>query len=931
MWFKLLNPKKMVILGLTLLAFILRIYRLDFQSYWIDEGWTVYFANLPINDLFYLLRTEEIHPPFYFPTLNFWRQLVGDSEFALRYYSLVFSVLSIPFIYRLGKDLLDRQLGLISAVLMSVSPFQIWHAQEARMYALLTAASAMSMWGFINLYRRGGWRWRLVYLVGTMWVITAHYHGFLLIGIQGLFLLLTWRRHRHTYLAWGGTVLVALMFYTPWFILSGAFVRDYVGWLDQPSLWETYIRNAQAFSIGELVSGSTATFLLVIFVIIYGAGLLYVAQRRWGIWRGSELLFFLLAYTIAPNIAVWLFGELRNTSVYLERYLISVQVGYLLTIAIGILAVAEGLSTIILWLQSKIQKANQVPSRHLTNSSNLGTKLVAIALLLTLVGINGWVLFQHYFNPVFAKPDWRAVVRHIETFTLPGDAILLTGDGGEKVMNYYYRGNLPVYYSFNTPVPTPGKARQLIAEITANHQRLWYTPYGVDIDTMLEGWLAKNSYPAWHSWLGRKRLALYDTQPSVGRDEVVDVTFSNLSDPGLTLTHITLPGDPVAAGDLLPLNLTWQTNTTLDKDYQLSLRLINNHSDTFAQSDWPPLSYEGGTSSWAANQPIADYRSLWLPPDMPPGEYLLQLVVYDPMSSETLGQPIIIDNIAVNPAEIIVPLQALSIPNFADPRNSKLNTEELTLIGYALPQEIQAGQEMWLWLYWQAKASPPPDTVLRISLVSKSEVVTENYQFAASVGALNSWQPGQVRRAVYHFVTSPRLTGEVAEVKVGLISGQAAEVEASIGQVKLNTRPHRFEVPDITHPTNIAFGNSTRLKLIGYDLSTSSFNPGETLPITLYWQAETEMDINYTVFIQLLNSENQVVAQVDLQPQGGAAPTITWLPNEILTDSYSLPLPVELPSGNYHLITGLYDAATGMRLSVDSGDNFVALGEVTVN
>ena len=122
--------QRFIILGLTLLAFLLRAYRLDFQSLWLDEGWTVYFANLPLSELWHLLQTEEIHPPFYFPSLNIWRHLAGDSEFALRYYSLVFSVLAVPLIYRLGKALGGYRLGAIAALLLAVAPYQIWHAPE---------------------------------------------------------------------------------------------------------------------------------------------------------------------------------------------------------------------------------------------------------------------------------------------------------------------------------------------------------------------------------------------------------------------------------------------------------------------------------------------------------------------------------------------------------------------------------------------------------------------------------------------------------------------------------------------------------------------------------------------------------------------------------------------------------------------------------
>ena len=100
-------PQKLIILGLTLLAFLLRAYRLDVQSYWLDEAWTLYFINLPFDRLWHLLQTEEPKPPFYYLTTFQWIRLVGRGEFSLRFFSVIFGTLAIPLTYRLGKALGD--------------------------------------------------------------------------------------------------------------------------------------------------------------------------------------------------------------------------------------------------------------------------------------------------------------------------------------------------------------------------------------------------------------------------------------------------------------------------------------------------------------------------------------------------------------------------------------------------------------------------------------------------------------------------------------------------------------------------------------------------------------------------------------------------------------------------------------------------------
>jgi hypothetical protein len=62
----------------------------------------------------------------------------------------------------------------------------------------------------------------------------------------------------------------------------------------------------------------------------------------------------------------------------------------------------------------------------------------------------------------------------------------------------------------------------------------------------------------------------------------------------------------------------------------------------------------------------------------------------------------------------------------------------------------------------------------------------------------------------------------------------------------------------------------------------------------------------------------------------GAAPTTTWLPGEIIADAYSLPLPADLPAGEYRLIVGFYNPTTGERLPTTLGSNFVELPPFTV-
>jgi hypothetical protein len=447
------------------------------------------------------------------------------------------------------------------------------------------------------------------------------------------------------------------------------------------------------------------------------------------------------------------------------------------------------------------------------------------------------------------------------------------------------------------------------------------------LDPLLENWLAENTHPAWQSWLGRKRLALYDTQPMAGRTETLNAHFPNASGQGPTLLQVDLPDSPTVAGDLLPLTLIWQTDTPLPYNAQLSLRLLNTRGDIFAQSDWPPLTATRPTSTWPANNPLTDRRSLWLSPDLPPGDYVLQLVVYDPAAGP-LGNPVTVSGIAVGPAQITPPLAALPIPNAM-----QQSLGDLSLVGYVAPESIRPGQEMWLWLYWQAQTPPDPQTVVNLTLSGTDETISFDLPLSDAAGPVESWQSGQVRRVIYHLPTTPRLNGETATLRVALSSPGAQSTETTVSEIKLESRSRQFEIPSIARPLDITLGdaahnNAAQVKLIGVDVPVTP--SGDNLPVTLYWQAGAEMDQDYTVFVQLLNSEGQVVSQVDVQPLAGSAPTTTWLPGEIITDVYTMQLPPGLPPGTYRLIAGMYNAATGQRLSVSTGGDFVELPGVTV-
>jgi len=116
-------------------------------------------------------------------------------------------------------------------------------------------------------------------------------------------------------------------------------------------------------------------------------------------------------------------------------------------------------------------------------------------------------------------------------------------------------------------------------------------------------------------------------------------------------------------------------------------------------------------------------------------------------------------------------------------------------------------------------------------------------------------------------------------------------------------------------------------KLMGYAIKPASVAATE---VTLYWQSTAPAQADYTVFLQLLNPANQVMAQTDAQPLPGLYPTSRWQPGDIIPQQLVLPAPIADIAGN-RLVTGMYNVATGERLPASDAGKLLPNGAIPLN
>jgi uncharacterized membrane protein len=120
-----------VVLVLTIVAFVLRVWNVDYLTLWVDEYVHVVTASAFLHET----------PPDNNGILYTWMmipffRLFGETEFWSRFPSVILGALSIPLLYVFGKKYFNRQVGLFAAVLLTVSQYHIFWSRIARFYAI---------------------------------------------------------------------------------------------------------------------------------------------------------------------------------------------------------------------------------------------------------------------------------------------------------------------------------------------------------------------------------------------------------------------------------------------------------------------------------------------------------------------------------------------------------------------------------------------------------------------------------------------------------------------------------------------------------------------------------------------------------------------------------------------------------------------------
>jgi uncharacterized membrane protein len=564
-----------------LAAFLIRLWHLNLESFWADEGWTMLLSSGPrLTDVVVTMASDQ-HPPLYFALVHGWVKLAGDSEFAVRLLSAFASLIGVALVYRLAADLFGREAGLLAALVLALTDNDIMLAREARHYAqmaLFAIACTLFYFRFLRSLSRLPHRARRVNWSGVGWVLSAaallytHYlGGFVLIvqAIHALIFVRPPRRLLHTLVYWA----LGCATWLPWaYVFLGQSLVRY----QRPIIFQSALPNTpDTFSLvrGDLIGyqwGLTGGLLLL------GLGYLtYQAGRASMKLRPLLPTVYLALWVGLPIIAI-----------------VAINARFPILTTRNFLIVTPAIAILI--------------GHGLTNLDHTAKRLaVAVLVAVNLLTVDAYHL----------KPPIRQLSQDIVRYRQSDEPVLMDIWVDDFALRYHIGRDLGQAPSQLPLVSLPG----------------WREQYGEGFFATLLAYLGdKPSF--WLAYWGQNQDGLLDffpthgftrtaTQVELHREERLYIYRYDRAPTEALATFgdafALLRAEPEIVNGELRVNLLWRAVRGPGIDYSVSVFVLDAGGVPITQHDSSPLDGRNPTSAWGESSVQFDSHRLTLPPTFP--------------------------------------------------------------------------------------------------------------------------------------------------------------------------------------------------------------------------------------------------------------------------------------------------------------------------
>jgi mannosyltransferase len=390
------DPAAPAVLGLTLLAALLRFYGIGHQGYWFDEGNTVLLIHLSPGKMFGLLPQTESTPPLYYCVAWVWARIFGFGEAGLRSLSALIGVLVVPVSYPLAAKLISRRAGLIAAALTACNPYLIWYSQEARSYELLVLLSGLVLLAFAYARETPTSRLVAAWVIASALALATHYYALLVVVPTGVLLLAVHWRRRPVQI---GMVVLAICGLA---LLPLAISQNQTG---------------HASWISPIPLGPRLGQIIPQFLVGYGAPGLTALERIAEALALVALVLLALRSDAAERRGGLLAGGIAVVGLIINLILVGGGIDDLIT-----------RNVIALWVPAAVCVAGGLAAAR--------ARVAGIAVTVALCGIGLFAVGAVAFNRNYQRPDWRGVAHVLGARPAPA--------GGRVILVQHYKTLLPL-------------------------------------------------------------------------------------------------------------------------------------------------------------------------------------------------------------------------------------------------------------------------------------------------------------------------------------------------------------------------------------------------------------------------------------------------------------------------------------------------------
>ncbi len=377
---------------ILILGIALRIYDLDGESIWYDEGDSVYLARMTPFQVI-MNPSSHDHPPLYYFLMHRWIKAFGDSVFSMRLPSAIFGILSIFMIYAVGRSIFDEKVSLLSAAILALSPFHIHYSQELRMYTIVTFLALVSMYFFLRLIKRSSFRDSVVYIISTVLLLYTHYSSFFIILIQNIYFIIMYfslkERGGISFLKWLLRQLILIISYLPWLMVL-------------------MLQIAKMENMGSGGRPASMPSTLYLFIEFAGGGFALAILA-------GLVIFSLFKIKMSKKgllLSMWLFGPIivifiaasSSGIAYATRYTIAMSLAFYILAARGL--------------------------------AGINYKYIRQGLIAVVIGLLLLSCFKYYSN--VNKVAWYDIGNYIDKTAEKGDLLLINCKGCRKYIIDYY-------------------------------------------------------------------------------------------------------------------------------------------------------------------------------------------------------------------------------------------------------------------------------------------------------------------------------------------------------------------------------------------------------------------------------------------------------------------------------------------------------------